>query len=87
MKAWNKKVLKFVSSCLTELPAHFSFPRMKVVNKLREAIFDSDDEFSWCCWKINNIFVTQGLLFRGDYLNIRYYIHKLDATQSEGSKG
>ena len=46
VKAGNKKVVKFVSSCLTELPAHFSFSRMSAVNKLREAIFDSDDEFS-----------------------------------------
>ena len=27
--------------------------------------------------------MTQGLLFRGDYHNIRYFNHRLDATQSE----
>ena len=46
VKAGNKKVLKFVSSCSMELRAHFSFLRMGAVNKLREAIFDSDDEKS-----------------------------------------
>ena len=49
VKAGNKEVLKFVPSCLMELRAHFSFLRMGTANKLMEAIFDSDDEFSLCC--------------------------------------